>query len=210
MVATSRRKKTSGDVTARGNPRENKSTTSSGKQKRRKATYDSSFMFLIPTLMTLLIYWAVRYRHEIHSKYLDFYEIGRLYFHRPLAGNKVLTVDELKKYDGTSEYGKIYLSIKGEIFDVTPGKIHYGINGPYSHFAAKDASRAYATGCFKDHLTHDLRGLTSDELSIIDRWVKFYDKSKKYKHVGKLKLPEIDPSKPPPPMCEAPVAVMYP
>lgn len=29
--------------------------------------------------------------------------------------------------------------------------------------AGKDAARAFATGCFKEHQTHDLRGLDEDE-----------------------------------------------
>lgn len=30
--------------------------------------------------------------------------------------------------------------------------------------AGKDAARAYATGCFQTHLTHDLRELTESEI----------------------------------------------
>lgn len=32
--------------------------------------------------------------------------------------------------------------------------------------AGKDAARAYGTGCFSTHLTHDLRGLSEDELKV--------------------------------------------
>ena len=30
----------------------------------------------------------------------------------------------------------------------------------------KDAARAFATGCFKEHQTHDIRGLDEDELQV--------------------------------------------
>lgn len=29
-----------------------------------------------------------------------------------------------------------------------------------------DAARAFATGCFKEHKTHDIRGLSDDELRV--------------------------------------------
>jgi len=32
--------------------------------------------------------------------------------------------------------------------------------------AGRDASRSFVTGCFQTHLTHDLRGLTSDQMQV--------------------------------------------
>jgi hypothetical protein len=32
--------------------------------------------------------------------------------------------------------------------------------------AGVDAARAFGTGCFKDHRTHDLRGLSESELKV--------------------------------------------
>ena len=32
--------------------------------------------------------------------------------------------------------------------------------------AGRDASRAFVTGCFDTHLTHDLRGLSPEELKV--------------------------------------------
>jgi hypothetical protein len=33
-----------------------------------------------------------------------------------------------------------------------------------------DAARAFGTGCFKDHRTHDLRGLSEGEIHVSTRW----------------------------------------
>ena len=32
--------------------------------------------------------------------------------------------------------------------------------------AGKDASRSFITGCFREHQTHDLRGLSADDLQV--------------------------------------------
>lgn len=36
----------------------------------------------------------------------------------------------------------------------------------YNHFAGKDGARAFVTGCFKTHLTHDVRGLSAKEQKV--------------------------------------------
>lgn len=49
------------------------------------------------------------------------------------------------------------------MFDVTKGARNYGPGGAYHFFAGRDASRAFVTGCFRTHLTHDVRGLSPHE-----------------------------------------------
>jgi dihydrofolate reductase len=78
----------------------------------------------------------------------------------------VLTQKELALYDGSDPKKNIYLAIKGEVFDVTAGRPYYSKGGGYGFFSGKDASRAYTTGCFQTHLTHDLRGLTAEQLAV--------------------------------------------
>lgn len=58
------------------------------------------------------------------------------------------------------------MGFSGDVFDVTKGKGWYTPGGSYHFFAGRDAARAYATGCFKEHLTHDLRGLGEHQLKV--------------------------------------------
>jgi hypothetical protein len=38
--------------------------------------------------------------------------------------------------------------------------------GGYHIFAGRDAARAFVTGCFKTHLTHDIRGFNEHEFAV--------------------------------------------
>ena len=82
-----------------------------------------------------------------------------------------LTLEELKKYDGSDPTKAIYISIKGRIFDVSEGKSFYGPDGPYSIFAGKDATRALAK-MSKDpnDVVSSLDGLSDKELSVLVDW----------------------------------------
>ena len=42
-----------------------------------------------------------------------------------------------------------------------------------------DASRAFVTGCFKTHLTHDIRGLDEKGMQTLEGWHDFFVKSDK-------------------------------
>jgi predicted heme/steroid binding protein len=70
-----------------------------------------------------------------------------------------LTDDELSAYDGSDPLKPIYVGLDGQIYDVSKAKSTYGPGGSYSFFAGRDAARAFLTGCFKDDLTGDLRGV---------------------------------------------------
>jgi predicted heme/steroid binding protein len=110
-------------------------------------------------------------------------------------------VQELAQYDGSDPKKPIYLSIKGRVYDVSAGPGYYGKGGSYHYFAGKDASRAYITGCFETHLTHDLRGLSAQELTGLDTWMDFYEKSEKYFYVGRVQFEPIPENAPLPPPC---------
>jgi predicted heme/steroid binding protein len=72
----------------------------------------------------------------------------------------LITLDELKKYDGSDGSPGLYIAVLGQVFDVSKGKDHYGPGGGYSFFAAKDGSRAFVTGEFNEAgLIDDVTGL---------------------------------------------------
>ncbi|RKP06643.1 cytochrome b5-like heme/steroid binding domain-containing protein, partial [Thamnocephalis sphaerospora] len=108
---------------------------------------------------------------------------------------------ELARYDGTDPSLPIYVAINGEVFDVTDGREFYGPGGGYHFFAGRDAARAYVTGCFKTHLTHDLRGLTNPQLEQLKGWVSFYHDSPKYFYVGRVVHAPISANAPIPEDC---------
>lgn len=47
---------------------------------------------------------------------------------------QMFSSEELAKYDGSENSKGIYLSILGEVFDVTKGAKHYGPGGSYNIF----------------------------------------------------------------------------
>jgi hypothetical protein len=54
----------------------------------------------------------------------------------------------------------------GDVYDVSANRRVYGPSGGYGFFSGKDAARAFVTGCFKDDLTHDIRGLDPTQLEV--------------------------------------------
>mmetsp|Transcript_111 Transcript_111/g.143 ORF Transcript_111/g.143 Transcript_111/m.143 type:complete len:449 (+) Transcript_111:84-1430(+) len=97
-----------------------------------------------------------------------------------------MTAEELGFYDGTNDR-PIYLAVKGRVYDVSEGKAFYGKGRSYYHFVAKDATRAFATGCVqKACLVSSLEGLSADEKMEADRWIEFFEFHDKYKLVASL------------------------
>ncbi|PYI07159.1 heme/steroid binding domain protein [Aspergillus sclerotiicarbonarius CBS 121057] len=86
------------------------------------------------------------------------------YFEGPL----LLTPAELSLYNGTDPTLPIYLSVNGTIFDVSANPLVYGAGGHYNFFTGRDATRAFVTGCFKEDLTPDMRGVEEMFIPIDD------------------------------------------
>nr|GAT46230.1 sterol metabolism-related protein [Mycena chlorophos] len=102
----------------------------------------------------------------------------------------------------TGEYGKVtYLAIDGDVYDVSKGKA-YQPGGSYHFMAGIDAARAFGTGCFETHRTHDLRGLSYKEWEGVQHWKQFFANHKEYRKVGKVSHPPIDPNSPIPDHCD--------
>ncbi|GAA5937264.1 hypothetical protein JCM1841_007025 [Sporobolomyces salmonicolor] len=117
---------------------------------------------------------------------------------RPL----VLSEQQLAFHDGTNPHYPLYIALDGDVFDVSDGGMgNYGPGGAYHVFAGRDAARAFVTGCFQDHLTHDLRGFTEKDMKTLNNWKSFYAKHPKYHKVGTVIHRPIDPSSPIPAPC---------
>lgn len=104
---------------------------------------------------------------------------------------RTFTPQTLLPYDGNNNM-PVYLAVRGQVFDVTPGRNFYGPSGPYANFAGRDASRGLACGSFDESmLTEDLNGpldtlhdLGPEEMDALKGWEeRFLDK---YMIVGKL------------------------
>ncbi|KAI0313445.1 cytochrome b5 [Amylostereum chailletii] len=115
---------------------------------------------------------------------------------------RLFSENGLAKFDGSDPSKPILLAIDGDVYDVSDNRRVYGPGGSYSLMAGVDAARAFGTGCFKDHRTHDLRGLTEKEMKSVEHWKTFFKDHNKYRRVGRVSHKPIDPSSPVPEPCK--------
>ncbi|KAJ8902707.1 hypothetical protein NDN08_006027 [Rhodosorus marinus] len=97
---------------------------------------------------------------------------------------RVYSVEELARYDGGNLRGKIYLAVRGRIYDVSSGKQFYGHGMTYAHFAGTDASRAFI-GNFEEPLDR-VDDLSEADLEGITEWMNLYDHHEQYRYRGWL------------------------
>lgn len=103
------------------------------------------------------------------------------------------TPKTLAKYNGSDD-PKIFMAVKGRVFDVSQGATFYGPGGPYENFAGRDASRGLARNSFDigeltplDEPIDELKDLTSEERESLDGWEEHFEN--KYKIIGTLHNP---------------------
>ncbi|KAJ6516302.1 cytochrome b5-like heme/steroid binding domain-containing protein [Mycena sanguinolenta] len=115
---------------------------------------------------------------------------------------RLFSENALAQFNGEVPGRPTYLAIDGDVYDVSKGKA-YQPGGSYHFMAGRDAARAFGTGCFQTHRTHDLRGLSDKEYEGVQHWKKFFADHKDYHQVGRVSHPPIDPRSPIPEHCDA-------
>jgi predicted heme/steroid binding protein len=100
---------------------------------------------------------------------------------------RVITREELAQRDGVKSE-TIWLSILGEVYDVSPGAKFYAPGGPYSIFAGKDGSVPFVTGVFtEEEACKPIQDTLSDlQIYALDTWRKSYQENEKYPFLGVL------------------------
>mmetsp|Transcript_7494 Transcript_7494/g.8619 ORF Transcript_7494/g.8619 Transcript_7494/m.8619 type:complete len:307 (+) Transcript_7494:95-1015(+) len=107
--------------------------------------------------------------------------IENLVWSDPPNTGVLMTEEELSKYDRNAE--KVYLSIIGEIYDVTSGEIYR--EGGYGYFVANDCSVGFQTGN-PENCTSKITELPYQTLDSVVGWSMFYRTHENYTFVGKL------------------------
>jgi predicted heme/steroid binding protein len=103
------------------------------------------------------------------------------------TGARVISKQELASKDGKAS-PELWLSILGEVYDVSNGTQYYGAGMSYSVFVGRDGSAAFVTGNFTPEAaeTAVIDALTDNQLYQLDTWREFYEKEEKYPFVGVL------------------------
>ncbi|XP_021864103.1 membrane steroid-binding protein 1-like [Spinacia oleracea] len=103
-----------------------------------------------------------------------------------------LTEEQLREYDGPDPKKPLLMAMKGNIYDVSRGRIFYGPGGSYAMFDGRDATRALALMSFDPQdLTANTDGLSESELDVLQNWeLKFQENPKIGVHGGQQQLQE--------------------
>jgi len=96
-----------------------------------------------------------------------------------------LTLAALAAFDGSDASKPIYVSIKGDVFDVTRKRDVYGPGGSYNIFAGRDGSRGLGLSSLKlEDAVPDYSALAENERKVLDDWHAFF--TKRYNVVGRV------------------------
>jgi len=165
------------------------------------AEQEVGLLGLLKFLVYLLIFTALAgkfitgsYTWEYQSKWLQLKTFWP-------TNQRLFSEGFLAEFDGSVPGRPIYLAIDGDVYDVTTGSA-YQPGGSYHILAGVDAARAFGTGCFKTHRTHDTRGMSESELNSLAHWKKFYAEHPKYLKAGRVSHHPIDPASPIPEHCD--------
>lgn len=120
------------------------------------------------------------------EKAMDIEELQEQFGNKVEERERIFTATDLLQYNGEEGSPGMYLSILGNVYDVSKGAQHYAPGSSYNFFVGRDASRSFITGEFEtvtDEMDHVLT-LTPQEIYSLRQWKDFYESDYKYK--GKL------------------------
>ena len=132
------------------------------------------------------------------------------------------TLEQLREFDGIKS-DKIYVAMKGDVFDVSSNRGMYGSDGSYGFLAGRDASRCLAKMSLEaSDLDGSIEDLSVSESDALDEWHTTFKHVKCYPRAGRLSTPPppetrlsladlgkcLDQTRPPPPgRLQAPLLV---
>uniref|UniRef100_A0A1E1WVG0 Cytochrome b5 heme-binding domain-containing protein n=1 Tax=Pectinophora gossypiella TaxID=13191 RepID=A0A1E1WVG0_PECGO len=121
---------------------------------------------LILTIIVVVV--SIIYKNELQLLYKSWNTVE---VSIKTKNKSVFTEQELSVYNGVDKK-KLYLSLLGNIYDVTKGKRHYGKDGSYNYFIGKDGTRAFVTGNFRDESKNKdhVIDLSCDDLLSLLHW----------------------------------------
>eukprot|EP00455_Lapot_gusevi_P009817 TRINITY_DN1440_c0_g1_i1.p1 TRINITY_DN1440_c0_g1~~TRINITY_DN1440_c0_g1_i1.p1 ORF type:complete len:128 (+),score=28.10 TRINITY_DN1440_c0_g1_i1:82-465(+) len=92
----------------------------------------------------------------------------------------IITLAELRHFNGVQSAenpeSKIYVCVRGKVYDVTRAAHFYGPGESYHIFAGHDASRALAkTALSPEELDQPIEDLDETQKNTLNDWIKKYD-----------------------------------
>ncbi|KAG0698848.1 cytochrome b5-like heme/steroid binding domain-containing protein [Suillus ampliporus] len=166
------------------------------------AEHEVGFLGLMKFIVYLILFVVVAGKFFTGSFLWEYDgKWARLKTYWPNSG-RLFSETYLATFDGSDPTKPLYLAVDGDVFDVSSNARTYGPGGPYHHMVGVDAARSFGTGCFATHRTHDLRGLSENELRGVQHWKKFFAEHKTYNKVGRVLHHPIDPESPIPKHCD--------
>jgi predicted heme/steroid binding protein len=94
---------------------------------------------------------------------------------------------DTSRYNGKVKGDKIYLSILGEVYEVTNGPEFYAEGAGYHTFAGREAAVPFISGKFtEEEAAKSTDVLTDVEVFSLKTWLDFYKNEKRYSYVGRV------------------------
>jgi membrane-associated progesterone receptor component len=95
------------------------------------------------------------------------------------------TEESLSQYNGSDPSLPVYISVMGNVYDVSSKREMYQPGSSYSVFAGKDPSKALGKSSLNiNEISSDYSSLNEEEMKVLLDWKAYYDK--RYPVIGHL------------------------